>query len=196
MSIAEAAQPTFTRVFLGIGSNLERLKHIQAGVHSLAEAFAELSLSPIYESEAYGFSGPAFYNLVAEVRTELSLADVQQICRQIELAHGRPESAEKYSSRTLDIDVLLYGDCIQDATANEPALPRSDILTRAYVLKPLADLVPFALHPQTQQSYQALWRDMLQQQAQHGDGMASTLMQQLPLTWSQVLAQGTADVVA
>lgn len=191
MSTEASRQTQLTRVFLGIGSNLERLKHIQAGVLALENAFTEVSLSPIYESDAYGFDGPAFYNLVAEVQTAHSLAEVQLICREIELAHGRPAIAEKYSSRTLDIDVLLYGDRVQPATASEPALPRSDVLTRAYVLKPLADLAPFARHPQLQRSYQELWLDMLQS----GDD-ASQLTQRLPLTWSQVLAQGTADVGA
>lgn len=176
------AQKT-VRVFLGIGSNLNREHNIVRGVRALESEFRQISLSPIYESEAFGFDGPAFYNLVAEVQTLKSLSSIQSICKAIELKYGRIESDSKYSSRTLDIDILLYGERVQVKTAQEPALPRADVLTRAYVLKPLADLAPFAIYPCSEKSFQQLWREF-----QHSDIGHQQPIQRVAKSWSQLLA--------
>ncbi|MCH8502162.1 MAG: 2-amino-4-hydroxy-6-hydroxymethyldihydropteridine diphosphokinase [Aliidiomarina sp.] len=180
--MSSAAQKN-VRVFLGLGSNLNREHNIVCGVRALESEFRQVSLSPIYESEAFGFEGPAFFNLVAEVQTQASLSSIQSICKAIELEYGRVESDSKYSSRTLDIDILLYGDLVQAKTAQEPALPRADVLTRAYVLKPLADLIPFAHYPHSDKTFQQLWREF-----QHTDIGHQQPIQRLAMSWSQLLA--------
>ncbi|RUO29462.1 2-amino-4-hydroxy-6-hydroxymethyldihydropteridine diphosphokinase [Aliidiomarina sanyensis] len=148
-------------VFFGIGSNLQREKHVQAAVRELAALFHEtpMTCSSVYESEALGFEGPPFYNLVTRVKTSMCLADVQAKIRMIESRYGRPPDAEKFSSRTLDIDILTYGDCVQSHRGDlEPALPRAEILTSPFVLKPLSELAPHGKHPVCGDTYAELWR--------------------------------------
>lgn len=148
-------------VYFGIGSNLERKKHIKAGIAELAQRFdhVPLRISSVYESEALGFTGPPFYNLVAVTRTQLTLSEVQQAIRDIESRYGRPPDAEKFSSRTLDIDILMFDNCIQnEKKGSEPKLPRPEILTSAFVLKPLAELAPHARHPTAGQTFSQLWK--------------------------------------
>lgn len=154
-------------VYFGIGSNLERKKHIQAGISELAECFphAPLRTSSVYESDALGFDGPPFYNLVAMTATPLSLAEVQQRIREIESRYGRSSDMEKFSSRTLDIDILMYGDYVQnEVPGREPQLPRSEILTSAFVLKPLAELAPHVCHPVSRTPFQRLWKTFQEQE--------------------------------
>ncbi|PYE31833.1 2-amino-4-hydroxy-6-hydroxymethyldihydropteridine diphosphokinase [Idiomarina fontislapidosi] len=142
-------------VFLGIGSNLDRERHILNGLIDISEHFNWVRRSPVYESEAIGFAGHAFYNLVVEVTTELDVEAVLQQCKAIEQAHGRTHGGPKFSPRTLDIDVLLYDDLIRDA---DPQLPRAEILENAFVLQPLADIAPTRKHPVTGYTYHTLWQ--------------------------------------
>lgn len=144
-----------TQVFLGLGSNLEREQHIQAGLDALADAFGELQLSPVYESESVGFAGSHFYNLVVALHTDLSLAQLSECLKKIEDANGRLRTGPKFSPRTLDIDILTYGDLVGVEAGIE--LPRAEILANAFVLQPLAELAPQALHPVLNKTYVELW---------------------------------------
>lgn len=139
------------QVFLSLGSNIDREHNIRSGLDALAAAFGQVAISPVYESEAVGFDGDAFLNLVAEIETDLPVGELAAQLREIEAAHGRVRGEKKFSSRTLDIDVLTYGDKVGDIDGVE--LPRDEILKHAFVLKPLADLAPQARHPQQQVSY-------------------------------------------
>lgn len=157
---------TETHVSIGIGSNINREKNIRGAVLHLSKYYPQLHVSPVYESEALGFTGPPFYNLVVSFRTTNTLAEVQQHCKEIEESFGRPAEAEKYSSRTLDLDILLFGDLVQEGSqGGEPELPRAEVLTSAFVLKPLADLHPLHVHPVEQQSFQELWKAFLHSDA-------------------------------
>lgn len=143
------------RVFVSIGSNQRRERNIRAAVAALVEQFGAVVLSSVYETEAVGFSGDPFFNLVAEFETERSVDSVLDVLRAIETRCGRVRVEKRYGPRTLDIDVLTYGDVICE---DEPVeLPRSEILTQAYVLKPLAELAPGALHPILGERYADLW---------------------------------------
>ena len=144
-----------TQVFLGLGSNLEREKNIQAGLDALKSLFGELIISPIYESESVGFKGRNFYNLVVSLNTELSIAQLSESLKKIEDENGRVRSGPKYSPRTLDIDILTYGDFI-GVEANVE-LPRDEITKNAFVLLPLSDIAPNELHPALKKSYAELW---------------------------------------
>lgn len=143
-----------TRVFVGIGSNIEPALHIRAALDALTAAYGELLVSPVYESEAIGFAGPAFLNLVVAFDTVQSLADVGQQLALIERNNEYLGGAEKFSSRTLDLDLLLYGNCV--GVFERIELPRTDILDYAYTLWPLADIAGDAVHPVRGISYRAL----------------------------------------
>jgi len=144
-----------TQVFLGLGSNLEREKNIKAGLYALKNLFGELIISPIYESESVGFKGRHFYNLVVSLNTELSIAQLSESLKKIEDENGRVRSGPKYSPRTLDIDVLTYGDFVGIEANVE--LPRDEITKNAFVLLPLSDIAPNELHPALKKSYAELW---------------------------------------
>lgn len=142
------------RVFLSLGSNIDRERHIRAALDALAEAFGTLRLSPVYESEAVGFAGENFYNLVVVVETNLAVGELAAKLRAIEDRNARCRGGEKFSARTLDIDILTYGDSV--GTVDGVTLPRDEILKYAFVLRPLADLIPDERHPLAGRSYREL----------------------------------------
>jgi len=144
------------RVFLGVGSNIERERYIVAGLDALENLFGELALSSVYDSATIGFEGPSFLNLVVRVDTQRSVGELARHLRHIEVEHGRPANASRYSSRQLDIDILTYDDEIGVIDGVE--LPRGEILDNAFVLCPLAELAPRTLHPVLRRSYAALWQ--------------------------------------
>ena len=144
-----------TQVFLGLGSNLDREKNIHAGLIALKNIFGDIVLSNVYESESVGFKGRHFYNLVVSVQTTLTIAELSEALKRIEDVNGRLRSGPKYSPRTLDIDILTYGDFVGvQAGVN---LPRAEITENAFVLLPLAELAPNELHPRLKKSYADLW---------------------------------------
>lgn len=108
----------------------------------------------MYESPAKGFSGPPFLNLVLSFRTDETPETILKVLSGLEAVAGRDRSAGKFSSRTLDLDLLLYGDRIDAALK----LPHPDIERYAFVLKPLADLAPDLRHPATGATLSELWR--------------------------------------
>lgn len=143
------------RVYLGLGSNIEREHFITAGLDALADLFGLLDLSPVYDCPAMGFDGRPFLNLVMGVDTALSPAELYRTLRQIETEHGRPVDARRNSPRQLDIDILTYDDLTGVIGGVE--LPRGEILYHAFVLRPLADLAPDERHPVLGETYRALW---------------------------------------
>ncbi|MCP3427873.1 2-amino-4-hydroxy-6-hydroxymethyldihydropteridine diphosphokinase [Opacimonas viscosa] len=146
--------PQQHHILISIGSNINREYYTQRGLQALHNAFAELTLSPTYETAAVGFNGSPFYNLVASAYTDLSITEVNAVFKQIEQDNDRVRSEEKYAARTLDIDLLTYDDVV----SIEPiVLPRPEITFHAFCLRPMADLVPDLIHPGTGQTYQAMW---------------------------------------
>ena len=143
------------QIFIGIGSSINRRENIRQGVLLLKEHFGELRLSSVFESEAVGFKGATFYNLVAELNSTLSIELVIKKLKMIEVQLGRPEKAIKYAPRTLDLDLLLYDQHID----NIRDIPRAEITENAFVLQPLAELAATLLHPILAISYQELWSE-------------------------------------
>lgn len=137
--------------FVSVGSNVEKEKNIVAGLDSLRETFGELKISPIYETAAVGFSGNDFYNLVVSFESHLSALEIFEILRELEFKHGRLPNSQKFSPRTLDLDLLLYGNEIIETQTLK--LPRSDIEKYLFVLQPLADIAPTLKHPVLQKTY-------------------------------------------
>ncbi len=146
---------TVTQVYLGIGSNIDREESIRNGLAALKLLYGSLQTSPVYESEAFGFEGDDFYNLVVGFETELGIDEIEKQLKEIELQSGRKKSDTSYSPRTLDIDLLLYGNLICD----KHELPRVDVVKYAFVLKPLCDLAPDLIHPVENKIMSELWEN-------------------------------------
>lgn len=145
------------RVYLGLGSNVDADNNIAQGIHALATAFDDVRLSPAYRTEAVGFEGDDFINLAAACSTSMQPLELKAWLNVLEARHGRDRSLPKFSDRTLDIDVLLYGDLWVRLPGLE--LPRPEIETFAHVLRPLADLAPDFVHPVRRKSLAEMWAE-------------------------------------
>ena len=141
--------------YISIGSNIDKDKHIPASLLALENQFGPLTCSSIYESDAVGFEGETFYNLIVEFNSTLEVKDVAKLLRQIELDNGRERNSQKFSSRTLDLDLILYDDLILNDGRLQ--IPRDEIERYAFVLEPLAEIAPDLKHPISQLSYGELW---------------------------------------
>ena len=146
---------SLTRIYLGLGSNIERESHLCAGLDALAQFVQGLQCSPVFESAAVGIKSGPFFNLVVTGLTDLPLMELDRRLKFIEADNGRYAPDRK--GLPLDIDVLLYGQ--QAGNFDGLILPRAEILKNAFVLWPLALLAPDGLHPGVQRSFAELWRD-------------------------------------
>jgi len=144
-----------TRGYISIGSNINKEEHIPASLRALEQAFGELTVSSIYESEPVGFTGDVFYNLVVGFDSDLEVKAVAKQLRQIELDNGRTPDSRKFAARTLDLDLILYGDLI--VNDGRLRIPRDEIEHYAFVLEPLAEIAPTLKHPISHLSYAELW---------------------------------------
>ncbi|MEN0038499.1 MAG: 2-amino-4-hydroxy-6-hydroxymethyldihydropteridine diphosphokinase [Cellvibrio sp.] len=144
-----------TAIYLSLGSNVDRHKNITAALDALAELFGVLKISSVYESKSVGFDGSNFFNLVVGADTDLSIAELSETLKHIEDENGRKRNGPKFSPRTLDIDILTYGDFVGNESGIE--LPRAEITKNAFVLLPLAEIAADVFHPELQKSYRELW---------------------------------------
>ena len=144
-------------IYISVGSNVDREKHTLAGLDGLNRVFDKIRLSTVYESEAVGFAGSHFYNLVVEARTQLSIAQVCKALKDIEDQNGRIRGDKKFAPRTLDLDLLLYDDVVTD---NGVQIPRDEICFNAFVLLPLSELAPDMLHPIKKQTFGEMWQNL------------------------------------
>lgn len=145
-------------VVLGLGSNIQRRQHLTRALDALSPlaAHGSLKISRVFESPAVGFDDDRpFYNLIAAFETDLSPAAITGRCKAIERDNGRPDGPTKFVARTLDIDLLLWGDKVEHAGHHR--LPREDIDRYAFVLHPLAELLPAHRHPVSGLTFAALW---------------------------------------
>ena len=144
-------------VYLGIGSNIDPEKNLVHALEELEIRFGELEKSSVYRSKAFGFEGDDFLNMVVALGSELTPIEIHTQLEEIQCAAGRDCAARGYSSRALDIDLLLYDDLVMD----EPPirLPRPDVLRFSFVLGPMAEIAPELRHPETHQNYQSHWID-------------------------------------
>jgi 2-amino-4-hydroxy-6-hydroxymethyldihydropteridine diphosphokinase len=143
-------------VFVAAGSNIEPARHLAHALDALDETFGPLTVSPAYRNKAVGFEGDDFVNLAVSFATDLPVTKVKQRLEEIEEQCGRPRAAPKWAARTMDLDILMYGDAISD----DPALrlPRPDLVRRAYMLRPLADIAPELQHPTLHKTMRELWQ--------------------------------------
>lgn len=146
-----------SRVYLSVGSNVDPDSHVVLAINALTEQFGRLALSSVYRNPAIGFDGADFLNLVVGFDTRHDPFAVAKRIRAIEDANGRSRSGPKFSSRTLDIDLLTHGSSI--LRQGRLVLPRDEILRYAFVLQPLAELAGADLHPETGRSYAWHWSE-------------------------------------
>ncbi len=144
-------------VYLGLGSNVSPAQNIKLAVHELERRYGKLRVSPVYRNAALGFKAADFMNLVVSLESE---DPPQAICAEIELIHnlsGRNRDSDKWESRPLDIDLLLYNDLILD---EKPVrVPREDVLKYSFVLRPLAELAPELCHPVSGKTMRQHWQE-------------------------------------
>lgn len=144
------------QVYVSLGSNSQREQRICCALDALEARFGTLAISPVYESEAVGHDGEHFLNLVVGFECLLTVLDLRAVLRAIEHDNGRVREQTQAHICALDIDILLYGelcgelDCIM--------LPHPDLLQHAFVLRPLAELVPQHQHPVLRERYAQLWQ--------------------------------------
>jgi len=143
------------RIYISVGSNIAREESIRNGVNALQACFSNLVKSSVYESKALGFDGDDFYNLVIVADTDQSISEVRSSLQEIEQQQGRLRTQVRFTSRTLDLDLLLYDKEI--INQNDFQIPRGEITGYAFVLKPLAEIAADELHPITGETYDTLW---------------------------------------
>ena len=160
------------QILISVGSNIDRAHYTRASLVAMKAYFFNIKCSSVYESESVGFDGSPFYNAVVSADTERSIEDVCHVLKQIERDHGRKHQEKKFCSRTLDLDLLTYDDVVIDTPVR---LPREEILYNAFVLWPLAELVPEGIHTTTGKSYAQLWRAFDKQKQR---------LQPINFTWS------------
>ncbi len=145
------------RAWLSLGSNQLPRRYLPDAIAELRRRFGDLAISPVYESESVGFAGENFLNLVVGIHTDLPVQAVNRQLKEIESRHGRVRNENRFAARTLDIDLLTYGDQIIET--REVRLPRDEILHYAFVLLPLSEVAGEEVHPVAGKSYRQLWRE-------------------------------------
>jgi 2-amino-4-hydroxy-6-hydroxymethyldihydropteridine diphosphokinase len=152
------------RAYLSLGSNVEPERHLRAAIDTLRARFGDVVVSPVYRTPAVGFDGPAFLNAAAIIDSDLEPQALNDWLHALEDAHGRDRSGPRFSSRTLDIDIVLFDDRVLEGTGNL-RIPRPE-LELAFVLRPLADIAPDVVVPGAGRTLAQLW-------AAHSDADAS-----------------------
>ncbi|MCB1857647.1 MAG: 2-amino-4-hydroxy-6-hydroxymethyldihydropteridine diphosphokinase [Gammaproteobacteria bacterium] len=144
------------KAWLSLGSNIDRERHLRAALGALSRQFGGLRSSSVYESRAVGFEGAPFLNMVVGIETDKSPDELKTLLRGIEVQEGRQREAGKFSARTLDIDLLTYGNQVIERHG-KVLIPRDEITRYAFVLGPLAEVAGEERHPLFGTSYAELW---------------------------------------
>lgn len=141
--------------YLSLGSNVEPVRNLSSALAALSARFGDVRVSAAYRFPAVGFDGADFVNLAAIIEADLPAAALNDWLHALEDRHGRRRDVPRFSDRTLDIDIVLYGSQVLQGDGNLQ-VPR-DELRHAFVLRPLAEIAPEAVVPTKRQSLRQLW---------------------------------------
>ena len=141
--------------WLSLGSNLAPEANLRAAADALRARFGAVVFSPVYRTPAVGFEGPDFLNAAAVIESDLDPFALNDWLHALEDRQGRRRDVPRFSSRTLDIDIVFYDELVLKGPGNLE-LPRPE-LKHAFVLKPLADLSPGLRVPGGEATLAALW---------------------------------------
>jgi 2-amino-4-hydroxy-6-hydroxymethyldihydropteridine diphosphokinase len=142
--------------YVGIGSNTDKHLHIERAIQALLKIDPNLRMSTIYECPPVGFEGESFFNLMVEIKTFFTLSQFSQALRDIEFCLGRSVNAQKMQDRTIDLDIILFGDCVSEGALR---IPREDIYNYAFVIQPLYELCPNLVIPKDGRTVKDVWFD-------------------------------------
>lgn len=147
-------------IYIALGSNLgEKEKNLKEALQRLEQKGVEiLRISDFIQTEPYGVTDqPAFLNAVAEIRTDRSPLELLHTLLQVEEDMGR-KRLRHWGERNIDLDLLLYDEEIIDLP--ELKVPHPDMQNRDFVLGPLAQIAPEAMHPVLQKTAEELWNKL------------------------------------
>lgn len=167
------------RIWIGVGSNIDAPRNLRRGVMLLREHLGDLRLSPVFETEAFGFEGDAFLNMVVGAGTEFSPGELAALLRGIEDRCGRRRGAARFSARTLDLDLLTYG--AEAGEIDGVQLPHPDALNRDFTLAPLAAVAGDERVPGGDDNWEELWARM---------GGAESKPRRIDFDWREAVNQG------
>ena len=145
-----------TRVFVAAGSNVEPLVNLRLALRELKRHYPAMRISAAYRNKAVGFEGDDFVNLVVGFETDDHVQQVIAHLHEAEVVCGRPRDAPKWAPRTMDLDLLIFGDmqCLEPGLK----LPRPDLLKRPYMLRPMTELAPNFRHPTANKTMREIWQ--------------------------------------
>ena len=155
MAKAPPAVTAAVDVYVSAGSNVAPEENLRMACQELTRRFGALDVSGVYRNPPVGFSGADFLNLVLHFRTVEPPATIIAELERLHVLAGRERGAERFAPRTLDLDLLLYGNAVLPEAGIR--VPREDILKYGFVLRPLAELAPSLRHPVTGQTMAELW---------------------------------------
>jgi 2-amino-4-hydroxy-6-hydroxymethyldihydropteridine diphosphokinase len=150
-----------TRVAIALGSNIEPAPRLMHAARLLRAAFPDIRFSSCYQNPAVGFEGADFINAAATLSTDGSVEALTQVLHHIEEQCGRRRDDAKWAPRAMDLDILLFGELV--CATPGMRVPRPDLLRRAYMLGPLAELEPGLVHPLAGRALAALWQQLAPQ---------------------------------
>jgi len=146
-------------VYLGLGSNLgDKKAYLDASVEALASTshIDVENVSSYFVTKAVSsVNQPDFLNAACRIKTILTPYELLKVTQDIETKYGR-QGKGQYDPRTLDIDILLYGDHI--ISEDDLIIPHPMMHLRGFVLHPLVEIAPTVQHPSLQESIQDIYQ--------------------------------------
>lgn len=146
-----------TLAYVSGGSNLDPEANLRLAARALKARHPGARFSRCYRNPAVGFEGPDFLNFVVELPVNGDVLLLKGELESIEEQCGRRRDAPKWAPRAMDLDILLFGELVQDTPGL--VLPRPDLLRWAFMLGPLAELAPQLLHPVQRRPIANLWQE-------------------------------------